>query len=709
MADIQLDGETHVIKCSEFHVTEPLIELAKKNPVIPEESFSFKQFSDKEDMPVQTFEFSAENNGLEYGNDPSIVQKEYGTIANKGVLQSWTGQSSGVRPFDPTGAAGPNHYIQMINGNNGSMYKIWSKTGSVVANGYLSDFWTSNDAYGDPIVLYDKAADRWFLAEFDDGSNNEIYIAISATSDPTGSWYAYTFSSPDFPDYLKFSAWQDGYYMTANYAEKVFAFNRDKMLAGDGSAEAVYRTFSPPTGGFFVPLTADASDGVMPGDGTPCSIFSYQDNAWSSASTDAVNIYNASVTWGASPNMTITSVATLPTNSFDASYNNSWNDIPQPTTTQKLDGIGGAMMFRAQWKTWTGYNTVLLSWAVKISSSQRGIFWCELRQDQSTDAWSIYQQGIYAPGSEYYWMSSLAMNDLGDIALCYAKGSSTTSMSLAFAGRHASDPLGTMPIQEFVVQQGSGYQSSHNRDGDYSHTCLDPDGVTFWHTGEYMNAVNSVRTKVYSFQLPAECEEPTTVASNFSTSSITTATMTLNWTRGDGDGVIVIAKEGSAVDVVPNIGQEYNDVSYFGYGDEIGDGNFVVYDGTESSVSLTGLIAETTYYFSVFEYNSPDFCYNTTGLTGDATTAAPAGIFSNSIDLGVKIYPNPSNGEFVIDFDCFTNPLEIQLTDLTGRIVYNGYLTEKYNQINIGKQEAGVYLLNLQNSNTNEIVKIIIK
>jgi len=37
-----------------------------------------------------------------------------------------------------------------------------------------------------------------------------MFIAISVTNDPTGSWYTYTFTSPDFPDYLKFSAWQDG-------------------------------------------------------------------------------------------------------------------------------------------------------------------------------------------------------------------------------------------------------------------------------------------------------------------------------------------------------------------------------------------------------------------------------------------------------------------------------------------------------------------
>jgi PKD repeat protein len=358
------------------------------------------------------------------------------------------------------------------------------------------------------------------MSQFSDGSGpdgNDIYIAISQTSDPTSSWYTYTFTSPDFPDYLKFSAWQDGYYMTANFAQKIFAFNRSKMLAGDASAEAIYQSFSPPQSGFFVPLPADASDGTMPGAGTPCPVFSYSDNGWGGGNIDAVNIYNATVDWGALT-MNVSSIATLPTSAFDGSYNFLWNDIPQPGISQKLDGIGGAMMFRAQWKPWTGYNTTVLSWAVRISASQRGIFWCELRQDQATENWSIYQQGIYAPDTDYYWMSSAAMNDLGDIALCYAKGSSGTYMSLAYTGRNAGDPLGMMTFDEEIAIAGTGVQTWTNRVGDYAHTCLDVDGVTFWHTGEYMGSGNdNPRTRIYSFQLPSATSPP---VANFSADNL---------------------------------------------------------------------------------------------------------------------------------------------------------------------------------------------
>ena len=385
MQNLKWGTESHVIKNSYFAVSKPLRETMVENPVSKKKKKNkFKEAPDKRDMPVQTFAYNVQDSGIEYGNALSLIQNEFGAnnphTPTRALEQNWAGQdASGFRPMDPSGAAGPNHYMQLINGDT---YQIWNKTGTSIGTGNISSLWSPAGGDGDPICLYDKAADRWFISQFaGSGNGNSIYIGISTTPDPTGTWYTYKFTSPDFPDYLKFSAWQDGYYMTANYEQKIFAFDRTKMIAGDASAEAVYQSFSPPQSGFFVPLPADASDGVMPGAGKPCPVFSYSDNGWGGGNIDAVNIYEASVTWTGTPSMTVTTAANLATDAFDASYDSGWDDITQPGTDQKLDGIGGAMMFRAQWKTWSGYNTVVLNWAVAISSTQRGIFWCELRQN----------------------------------------------------------------------------------------------------------------------------------------------------------------------------------------------------------------------------------------------------------------------------------------------------------------------------------------
>jgi hypothetical protein len=170
-----------------------------------------------------------------------------------------------------------------------------------------------------------------------------------------------------------------------------------------------------------------------------------------------------------------------------------------------LDGIGGAMMYRAQWKNWSGYNTVVLNWAVKISTTQRSIKWVELRQNQSTGAWSIYQEGIYTPDANTRWLGSIAMDNNGSIGLSYIKSNSTSIYpGLYYTGRRTCDPLGTLPVTETTVIAGTGSQTGMNRVGDYAHTCLDPDGVTFWSTSEYMGGAtgsSAAKTQVFSYQI----------------------------------------------------------------------------------------------------------------------------------------------------------------------------------------------------------------
>jgi hypothetical protein len=511
-----------------FSVTRPLRDMKgiPDNEIRSEESY--KESKDRKMRKAQHFEFTAEDGSI-YGNDESSIQKEMGSQKGTQLRVNIAGQSGGgSRPFDPSGAVGPNHYVQMINATTFRVYNkaTGSPMGSAQSLGALWNPDTQNN--GDPIVMYDKAADRWFLAQFGSFFNNEIYIAISTTGDPLGSYYTYTFESPAFPDYLKFSVWQDGYYMTANTSsQRVFAFERDAMIAGTPGARSVYASFNPPDGGgFFVPLTGCASDGTLPPAGTPCPIFSYSDNGWGGGNQDRVNIYKMTVNWTpATPTASITTANNVTAASFDASYNSSWNDVSQPGTTQKLDGIGGVCMYRAQWKTWEGYNSVVLNWAVKISTSQRSIKWCELRQNQSTGTWSMYQEGIYTPDSDTRWMGSIIMDDNGSIGLSYMKTNATNNLypGLYYTGRRSCDPLGTLPITEQLVVAGAGSQTGTNRNGDYAHGCLDTDGTTIWCTSEYMGGAtggSSARTRIFSYQIEPCLAADVSIAIDGNTTSI---------------------------------------------------------------------------------------------------------------------------------------------------------------------------------------------
>jgi lysyl endopeptidase len=127
----------------------------------------------------------------------------------------------------------------------------------------------------------------------------------------------------------------------------------------------------------------------------------------------------------------------------------------------------------------------------------------------------------------------------------------------------------------------------------------------------------------YSIFIVPSCAYPVNQATNFSVTDIEDNQMKISWQRGSGTNVIVVARYDEIVSNNPITGVQYNADSVFGSGSQIGSGNYVVYNGTGTNVTVTNLLPGATYYFSIHEYFSADFCYNSPGLIGNATTTAP--------------------------------------------------------------------------------------
>lgn len=148
----------------------------------------------------------------------------------------------------------------------------------------------------------------------------------------------------------------------------------------------------------------------------------------------------------------------------------------------------------------------------------------------------------------------------------------------------------------------------------------------------------------------AACVAPTVQASNISFSNIGSAFMSVNWTNGNGDGRIVVAKEGSPITGVPVDGTIYFGNTKFGSGTTLGAGEFVVYSGTGSgSRSITNLNPGATYYFQIFEYNCSGvgIRYNITSATlnpNNQITSSSGLNCSATIDL---ICGTPTNGSTI--------------------------------------------------------------
>ena len=126
--------------------------------------------------------------------------------------------------------------------------------------------------------------------------------------------------------------------------------------------------------------------------------------------------------------------------------------------------------------------------------------------------------------------------------------------------------------------------------------------------------------------IPNACSinpEPTTPATAQAVSGIGANAMTLNWTRGNGSECIVIMHQAGAVVSTPADGSAYIASTTFGSGTNMAANEYVVYMGSANTCTVTGLNPNTSYSYSVFEFNGTGCTTNfllTTPASGSATT-----------------------------------------------------------------------------------------
>jgi hypothetical protein len=461
-----------------------------------------------------------------------------------------------VNPPDPVGDVGPNHYVEMVN----LVFAVYDKQGNKLVGpidtGTLwSDFAIEDctDPSGDPIVVYDQFVDRWILTQFTtrgfDDPTLPFYdcVAISQTGDPTGAYYRYAFiTQPDpdggyfFPDYPKYGVWTDSYILTTRdfgsvdgYGISVYALEKNKMVNGQPDARAVQFFLDSDV----VPLNL-IGDGLLPPDidgiqkpkneDSAPVVGTQDDNAFYGATFDALNIWELSVKWQATPTASLTLAAQLPVASFDSIYPcgvvrsqtprvrpTSRDCLPQPGVTDGsrfLDILSYRQRptWRLAYRNFGTYDAMVTNQSVEAAPSLAGVRWYEIRR--TNGQYSVYQQGTFAPNDGVHrWMGSVAQDKNGNIAAGYSVVNGVDVYpGIRYTGRLAADPLGQMTLGEGTIINGSGVQTTTNsRWGDYTSMNIDPaDDCTFWYVNEYYTASGQAsspagwQTRIASFKLP---------------------------------------------------------------------------------------------------------------------------------------------------------------------------------------------------------------
>ncbi len=469
-----------------FAVSEPMFEAPESVPLNTEEEHEVLSINRKL------------GSGIPGAPDPAL-QTEAGPALNGTPGIDFEGLGvNGSEPSDVNLAVGPNHIVQTVN----TEWAVYDKTGHIFS-GFpksLGSIWTNLGGAcaqegGDPIVQYDRVADRWLLSQL--GSFNapfSLCIAVSKSHDPTGTYslYEYSFGN-NFPDYPKYSVWptasNPAYLQMAHLFQNfqnfigtaACAYDRTAMLAG--KANPVQICFTISNDGGFLPSDLDGS--TPPPDASPGYFITFE--------TSSLHEFQLTPNFANPNNSTFTGPINIPVNSFSTLCGGG-TCVPQSGTTEKLDSLADRMMYRLAYRNFGDHESLVINHSV-ASGTSGGPRWYEIRSPGNSP--TIFQQGTYAPDSNYRWMGSIAMGKAGDMLLSYSVSSGSMHPAIAYTGRLSSDTKGQMESENTLLT-GTGSQTGHSRWGDYTAMRIDPsDDCTFWFTNQYLQTTGDFAWKTH--------------------------------------------------------------------------------------------------------------------------------------------------------------------------------------------------------------------
>ena len=496
-------SKTIVTYPSAFGVSQRLTDLP-----IDESMFATREMPEPRPVPLRKNAVAGP-----VGQEDPLLQKEVlpEVSATKGIVFDGIATTQYV-PSDSNLAVGPNHIVETVN----VQYAVYNKSGAILAGptnittlfASLGGNCAANGS--DPIVNYDRLADRWVISDVGINSLFTAFsecVAVSKTNDPSGAYFLYAYSfGGNLNDYPKLSVWptasNSAYLATYNIFQgpalvnflgaDICAFDRTKMLAGTASAAQLCK-MTPNNEGSYLPSDIDGS--TAPVDGTPGLYLTWQNN-------NPGQLYLRKLTLNfTAGTATLSSPATINVANQTLACGNGGTCVPQLGTTQTLDTLGDRLMYRFAVRHFSDHDRAVVNHAV-ASGSQVAVRWYELYDPAGSV--TVNQQGTFAPDTTFRWMASMAEDKNGDIGLGYSASSSSIHPAIRFTGRVPSDTLGTMETEASILEgTGSQFGGQYgNRWGDYTAMQVDPsDDCTFWYVDQYekVNGVFNWYTSIASF------------------------------------------------------------------------------------------------------------------------------------------------------------------------------------------------------------------
>lgn len=421
--------------------------------------------------------------------------------------------ADGYTPPDPTVAAGPEFVVATIN----LRIEIYRKDGTLVFSQTLNPRigvpgFFSSAQYGmtDPRVLYDQHSGRFVVVAMEgmySPTDSHLHVAVSATSDPNGTWYKYRTwagrtigQTPTWADYPGLGADAVALYVsmqqfdTANSltGTQFRVFNKAPMLAGQPATWTDLVDASPVG---FVEVAHVFGSG-------PAAYFV------SEKRPDTIRLHAIQSPLGTP---TLAALDFLVPTFFAGGVGTP----PRMGTSSRILGGGGVQS--AAWR-----NGSLYTANVADVSGKYVVRWYEFGTNNwpASGAPTLNQWGDIDPGNDPYgrpihtWMPSVTVNGQSEVGVVMAGSSDSLNCRLYVTGHVAGQPSGsTAP----PVEMAAGItRYAQERWGDYYGIAVDPsDDATFWAIGQYTLSRDSGPRWIGSFTLgPAQPQRVLSVQSS---------------------------------------------------------------------------------------------------------------------------------------------------------------------------------------------------
>jgi PKD repeat protein len=418
--------------------------------------------------------------------EPTVDQPELRTKREVSPLPDTTFMglydSGNSIPPDVNGAPGPEHLMVTLN----TQVRIQDRIGNEISTVSLGMFWSGLPGGGtfDPKILYDSYEDRWVFVTCAGSQvgDSRIYMGVSETSDPTGTWFLYSFIADpqnqvwfDYPSMGFNDKWigVSGNMFGNGFYSTVYVFDKHAMYAGEGSVS--FTRFATSLGFTLVPaITFDLEEE---------NLYLVSSANSNSGGNGYISMFKVS---GEVANPVFSKIGDVGTpNPWAGWAGNNGDFLPQLGSPQLINSVDHRMenvVFRNN-KLWAVHHVFL-----PANNPQRtAVQWWEL-----TPTGQIVQRGrIDDPsGLMSYAFPTIAVNEFEDIIIGHNNFSLNQYASAAYSFRSHMDEPNTMrdPYQ-YKDGKASYYKTfggGRNRWGDYSATMLDPvNGVDFWVLQQY--------------------------------------------------------------------------------------------------------------------------------------------------------------------------------------------------------------------------------